>query len=358
MDHIKLPIHSLQLVLKVPYLAQYHPLWAYDNLGFLDFPERKGFDRIKFVRAQYGPRELDFAMAMMQSWCYFGLVVEFFKVFDISISIEELVDRDASGVSSVMSCRLPGLLSKLESMERQIDDEDERAEKFQALDSLLTCASAFVSRIDVELLKSQYTKHALLFQCIGQVLPSVLDVVHLSIILLGQYLDLGASLINTYGNSWGHSPYLRQRLLHAGWCRSEVYSFFDQLSENPACLYYISGIDRHTDDRAHEHRCCGDSPRCNRENLDREHYRTQHALGCVNRDSCPNISFEEPECPNIYSIVSRGLIPVVTASPGASGQKPICSVKSISPLSNHHSDPSETKIAPFPYVCISHVWSE
>lgn len=358
MDHIKLPVNSFQPVLEVPYLAQDDPLWAYDNSGFIDYPERKGFDKWRFVRGQYESSDLKFALAMLQSWCYFGLVIEFFRVFDIHISTEDFLSRDASGISSVTSSRLPGLLRELESKERKNEDEEKGAQQFQALDSILSSASAFVSEIDVERLHSQYTEHALAQTSVDQVLPSVLDVVHLSVILLGQHLDSGAMLLNSYQNSWGHSPYMQQRLLQAGWCRSESYTFFEQLSGNPACLYYIAGIGRHTDSRAYEHRYCGDSPRCNRENLDRERYRTQHAWSCDNPNSCPNLSFEEPGCPNIYSIVSRDLIPVVTAIPGANGQEPFCSITSTASLRNQLNDPSTNQTTPFPYVCISHVWSE
>ena len=65
---------------------------------------------------------------MLQSWCYFGLGVEFFGVLDVGISIEDFLNRDASGIHLVTSTRLPGLLRELECTERKIDDEDERAE--------------------------------------------------------------------------------------------------------------------------------------------------------------------------------------------------------------------------------------
>ena len=152
--------------------------------------------------------------------------------------------------------------------------------------------------------------------------------------------------------SGGHSPYPQQRLLQAGWCRSEAYAFLGQLSGKPSCLYCIGAISRHTDDRAYEHRYCGDSPRRNRENLNRERYRSQDT------EICPNTSFEEPGGPNVYSIVSRNLIPVVTAIPGASGQKPFYSIASTSSPKTQRSDPSTNHSRQIPYVCISHVWSE
>ncbi len=358
MDHIKLPVNSSQPVLQVPYLAQHRPSWAYDGSGYLDFPARKGFDIWKFVYGQYESSELEYALAMLQSWCYFGLLIEYFKVFDMSLSIEDFLTKDASGISSVTSSRLPGLLRKVEAAEKKNDDEDKGAEQFEELDKILTCACAFVSEVDVQSLKSQYSEHPLARSSDDQMLSSVLDVVHLSIILLGQHLDQGASFFNSYQNYWGYSPYLRQRLLQAGWCRSETYTFFDQLSHTPACLYYIAGISRHTDDRAHEHRYCEDSPRCNRENLDRDRYRTQHTLSCVNPGNCPKISFEDPAYPNVYSIVGKSQIPVVTVIPGASGQKHSFSTTGISTSRDQSKYPATHDNTRVPYVCISHVWSE
>ena len=358
MDHIKLPFNSSQPVLKVPYLAQYHPSWAYDNCGFLEFPERKGFDIWKLVNGQYEPSDLEFAFSMLQSWCYFGLVIDFFKVFDVDISFKDFLDTDASGTSSVTSARLPSFLGRLELTERNNNDEEQQAEWFDALGSLLIVASAFVSDIDVDRLHIRYSEHPLAQANRDQGLPSVLDVVHLSVIILGQYLDMGAGLINTYGNYWGHSPYLQTRLLQAGWCRSETYTFFDQLSGKPACLYYIAGISRHTDDRVYDHRHCRDSFRCNRENLDRTRYRTRHTSSCANPGSCPKISFEEPGCPSINSIVRRNRIPVVTAIPGSRGQKPLCSITSTSSSPNQSNDSTVHIYAQVLYVCISHVWSE
>lgn len=358
MDHIRLPANSSQPVLEVPYLAQSNAGWAYDNLDFLSYPERKGFDRSKFVSGGYEPSEMEFALAILQSWCYFGLVVEFFGAFDIIVSVEDFLDRDASGVGVVTSGCLPGLLRRLECMERKSDDDNEQAEQFQTLDLLLTSVSAFVSEVDVERLQIQYTEHHLVQSSADKVLPSTLDVVHLSVIILGQCLDLGARMINAYGNFWGHSPYLQQRLLRAGWCRSETYTFLEQLSGDPSCLYYIANISPRTVENAYEHRYCGDTLRCNRENLDRRRYKTQHALSCVNPDECPIISFQEPDCPNISSIVSKGLTPAVTAIPGTSGQKPLCSVTGIPSLGRKSNDSIKNEIEQIPYVCISHVWSE
>lgn len=358
MDHIKLPVESFQPVVKIPYLAQDHPSWAYDNCGFLEYPQRKGFDTRKFVDGQYESSDFEFALAVLQSWCYFGLVIEFFKVFDIEVSFEDFLETDVSGTISVTSARLPSFLKLLETRERKNNDEELGAEQFEALDALLKVACAFVSEIDVDCLHTQFSEHALAQANRNQGLPSVLDVVHLSIIILGQYLDLGAGLINTYRNSWGHSPYLQARLLQAGWCRSETYTFLDRLSGNAACLYYIACISRHTSYRADDHRNCEDSFRCNRENLDRARYKTRHASSCANPGVCPKISFEEPSCPNIDSIVSKGRIPVVTAIPGSKGQKPSCSITSTSSSFDQSHDSTVQESAQVLYVCISHVWSE
>ena len=237
-------------------------------------------------------------------------------------------------------------------------DEDERADYYLALDSILTAASDFVSEFDVEHLCNRYAEHPLARSSVEQVLPFVLDAVHLSVVLLGRYLDLGAGLINTYRIWWGRSPYIEQRLLQAGWCRSEAYTFVDQLSGKPEYLCYIAGISRHTNQRAYEHRYFGDSLRYHRENLDRERYKTQHTLSCTNHDNCPKISFEEPGFPNIYSIVNKDLIPVVTAISGANDRTPFCSTACTSSLKTQSNDPTINDTIQIPYVCISHVWSE
>ena len=80
--------------------------------------------------------------------------------------------------------------------------------------------SATNTDIDINRLYIQYSEHPLAQANRDQSLTSILDVVHLLVIILGQYLDMGAGSINTYGNNWGHSPYLQTRLLQAGWCRS------------------------------------------------------------------------------------------------------------------------------------------
>ena len=87
MDHIPLPSTESIAHLDVPYLGDARPNLKYDSLGFDHFPDRKGFIEHSLTRVDGGKTSLEEHACMLQSWCFFGLMIEvFWKVRDRSCS--------------------------------------------------------------------------------------------------------------------------------------------------------------------------------------------------------------------------------------------------------------------------------
>ena len=316
MDHIPLPRSASPSSFKFPFLANRNEKLQYDGLGFLDFPERHDWT-LEAPATPSGQTYLDF-LSLLQSWCYFGLVIEFFCAFRIHVELEDFLrteDDSAGGKLGIVSTReLPSLLLLVEEKTRDDDDEDDIAESFETVTEYLDTIRDYTTALDIKRL--QQDELSCLKRATG---PLLIDSIHLSIIILGSYLDQGAFFVNTYGGNWGTSPLLRERLLAAGWCRSETYSLIDQLSNSPESLYYLSCLTRYSLGRQHEHASCTESFRCAAENLDHGLYATKHTdANC----QCEDVILDHTTRPEMTELVLQEKIPVVTVSSNQMQLKP------------------------------------
>ena len=71
---------------------------------------------------QHGEADSAKALALSRSWCFYGLLIEFFAVFELTVDIESFVGVDDLGDSFMTSDRLSTLLQEVGKGERQLDD--------------------------------------------------------------------------------------------------------------------------------------------------------------------------------------------------------------------------------------------
>jgi hypothetical protein len=254
-------------------------------------------------------------LCFIQSWCFIGLTLEFFAVFHISVHVDDLVHpqprADGELETFATTDKLPALLLSLESRTRGYDTDEEAmgedplCEAFETIDGYLSAVRGFIARLDIHGIREEERR----FNSSESLLC---DVIHLSIILLGQALDEGASLLNSYGGHWGNSIWLRERMLSAGWCRSETYSLLNQHEADPATLFYLGHMNRHSLQRSEEHKFCGDDFRCNRENLDHSSYKTKHIAACVKPHECQDVNPDSCYNTVISEVVFKEEIPLIT----------------------------------------------
>ena len=69
MDHISRRRDPTRQLIQIPYLGTGNN--KYDDLGFSDFPERKGFDVERLRRAEFQQNQWDDALPFFQEWGFF-----------------------------------------------------------------------------------------------------------------------------------------------------------------------------------------------------------------------------------------------------------------------------------------------
>ena len=168
MDHLSLPRnHSPHLL--VPYLAQRNPDFSYDNLGFRGFPERKGIRSQSFQLGHSASIFPEHA-AIFQSWCFFGLIIDFFEAVGLEVAIGDFLSHKENGAMHLTTHRLPRLAHSMETTTRDMHTS-QRAEIYCKVKPCLVTASITVRRLGQ-----------------NKVDDPIWHIVHLSILVLGEYL--------------------------------------------------------------------------------------------------------------------------------------------------------------------------
>ena len=152
MDHLPHPKNSRFPPSSIPYLAARFPDLEYEVGDFYSFPKRHSSDGLfqQHATTQTFLRDL----CLFQSYCFIGLYVEFFGVFDIHIDIKDLVHLVHTAnmpIETVITTRvLPMHLQRLEAKTRAWDDdyEDEVADQLIEIDRLMTTVGDFISELE------------------------------------------------------------------------------------------------------------------------------------------------------------------------------------------------------------------
>jgi hypothetical protein len=344
MNHIPIPEHFLpDHRIDVPFLVDDQT--AYDNKGFLNFPSRIAIPLQSIVLGDLRGTSSSDWITFVQSWAYFGLLVEFFRTADIEVDVNEFLEAPSedNGELLVTSRELPKYLRLWELKSRKTTRSEWRVRK-RACVTYLQAASELVRDIG----GLDQTGPERLFSAVRDLDADPLKIwqaVHLSAIILGEQLH--DALETYYGTDlyphFGRSLLLAQRMLIAGWCPSEIRMHEDQKLDQTT-FYYFQLMDRRALGRDHG-KCT--SSHCWTEKIDWSTYRTAHVLGCACPQDWEDDSKARVWVEQVCHIVRRGSIALITAQ--ANGAPGTC-------LQN----PSETlgkgehKI----YVAISHVWSE
>jgi hypothetical protein len=352
MDHLPRPKNPVFRPLRIPYLGADFPEIEYDGLGLEGFLERLDYASDTLFQDQMEHEQLRRSLCALQSWCFIGLCIEFFRVFGIRVRKADLLcfEVDAfAGVNriTVSTRKLEELLVMLEERTRGGDDDDDDglAEDFIIVDGYLTMISDVVSEMNLQNLRE-------IERPFCDQLQLTTDLIHLSVLLMCETLEIGTSMINFYrGSNLGTSIWLKEQLLAAGWCRSEAFSLLNQEGTNTATVLYLCQMDRHSLRRGAEHRLCGDSFRCTRENLDHSAYKTRHSKDCRGEEACDVIPVDFLESNDILNIVLANRTPLVAihTDPQRLGSSRV-EIHSVS-----QDGESALRVQ---YVCISHVWSE
>jgi hypothetical protein len=402
MDHIPMPANPCSVPIEVPHLVQKYPELRYpppagrvvpvriqgENFSpemenFLAFPETARFDTYDIADGVFGDRTLEDVLCFIQSWCFFGLLISVMGLSGVEVRYEDLIRaRETSGVadstehSEIISTRIfPRLLRDMETHSRPgtVDEETIQTVYNECL-ICLRRVMIFMRDINLSRDKNNPLRAALEPK---SATPSLRDRIILSVFALGDFLHYALMLwlpqdVPPTEPEWGtlrYVPFLKERLLNAGWCRSEA-NLLDDQPTGLSSLYYLSFIDRRP--LGKDHRACPDSFNCKYEKLDE--YKTLHCDDCPGKRFCKDVDVSQFQGPSVQQIVREDNIPVVTLEvernlPAFEKSSALVPAQSMLPGIQNvlrgrltsvstNSTNSSDQTAASQYVAFSHVWQE
>ena len=304
----------------------------YDGSGLANFAMQAGFffkkGIGKYARENYTlevertPGSPAQKVAFIQSWLFFGVLVETFAPLGISLNTCDFVTM-RNGCKYLTLVSLEKYVSNWASLERD-RDADTRDRHRAKLDELLELAEILAQENlrrgkRYEVVWSLSTQCALSIQLLHEALRHVWGTIYTGIDKL--VTSSGAGLL---------SDLPEKRMRAAGWCPSEIAMLQNRFSVTGR--YFASRLRRRG--KAMNHASCNDVI-CNASQIDNSTYVTQHTS-----DNCQCAHLDvDPQ--KVGSVLKQGRIPRFLIRPCVQSQ-----------------DQIDLQIVDSgPYVAISHVWA-
>jgi hypothetical protein len=298
MEHLP-PVSSPYEPVLVPYIVDEE----YDGLEFADYPNRKGFDINSLLKGDFKNRSPGEIAAFLQTWLYFGLIHEIFKV-----KLDKyLVRKDAKGKNWITTEKLPHFLRSVRLfVEKEKKSPEYTLEYVQKRNERITNAL----RTSLDMWQG--------FQKLGQKDPMSPEVA-LGIQILAIILQVG--LTEILGGKQGEKDYrvvpwekgdvrhwrtsrnewLEERMIRQGWC--PVILEQTRLDFNIVGVYYCSLLGppgrklNHTE-------CKKDEPDCDAMRT----FETEHGTHVIEGCTC---EFLVVDSSKLGDIVARDEIPIL-----------------------------------------------
>ncbi|GJJ11103.1 hypothetical protein Clacol_005334 [Clathrus columnatus] len=276
MDHFILP-PGAQHYITVPYKC----IEPYDNGDFATYPERKGWtiDDIE-GKDDYGHRKPEEIEMFFQSWLFFGVLVQVFKVVDIEINVDDFIDRD-KGV--VTTCKFPELMEEYAMVWKKTWPDDISFELASAPNAIaVTKILSAVFRIMRPYCYNPVAGGSLSVRSSPLSPEIVVSIVGLAITFYnaGRYLYMEFGTLISYNIG---TPLLRS-LLEKKWCPFHVTAMQTELRLD--AQYYVAALPGLPETELQRHSDCT-GIRCMEKPVDEDTYVLKHA---IEASSLPYIS--------------------------------------------------------------------
>jgi hypothetical protein len=363
MDHIPFPQNRYpHLDTPIPYLSfgLTNPNLKYDaeKDDFDSFALKLRFPPEKLLQGCFGEWDCSEVFCFLQSWLFFALLITILREAGIELKVEDFLPKDVDLQNRTKACtittsKLPHFAREWAYKARRMT-EVERQKKYEKTKQYLLRANSILNGMGYHDFAEHGDASEQKFASkIKTSCPSIPGAqLHLSLVLLGEWLTVGMDFYrkptatpNESGISWGSSSrLLRQRMLVAGWCETELYS----ISLSPSVRYYLSHLNRKTLNKNHED--CKDPGKepihlfCQFNQQDPNKYQPKHTRNCSETGRCWfEESADHSAILTIEDMVSDDKIPAITVQ------------------STIDKKEAPTIVPACPggkYVCISHVWAE
>ncbi|GJJ11131.1 hypothetical protein Clacol_005362 [Clathrus columnatus] len=330
MDHFILPPGTTHYI-TVPYKCTE----PYDNGDFYTYPERKGWtaDDVE-GKDEYGHRRPEDIEIFLQSWLFFGVLVEVFKIVNIKVDTDDFIDHDTGLVTTH---KLTELLEKFATVwkKKWPKDISELAStpKAVAITKVLTTVFRVMRPFcyDVSIGGRPSVRSSLLSP---EIVVSIVG-------LTTTFLEAGKYLYMEFGNQSlidGGTPLLRS-ILRKKWCPFHVTAM--QIELRLDAQYYLAALPGLPEAEFKRHSNCTEI-RCTEKPVDEDTYVLKHAVaGC----SCQLVPIPIED---LLDTIKQGDTPVISFHKDDDDSNPRLEVKAF----------NTTTASSLPYISISHVWSD
>lgn len=130
MEHLKRPSSPVYPPIEVPYIVTAE----YDGEGFDGYPERQGVDKESLLSGDFGTTDFPRLHAFVQSWLFFGLAVEFFKVLEVTVKTDDFVRTSPDGRLLITTERLNHFIDEARLMYDKCSPRTEQDLHFDQLE--------------------------------------------------------------------------------------------------------------------------------------------------------------------------------------------------------------------------------
>ena len=252
MEHIPDPLPGKHPEIVIPHFQSHNFPYKYDythDFGcWSDFPQRCGWDYNSLCRQDFSYRGVqndELAAAFLQSWLYFGLLVEFFGK---PVTTSDFVRHNAHQQPVITTKRLPEYIA---DWQRRIESQTPAERK------------KYLERINNFIRESQifyyYCDNALELDELEELRPRpprvpLPDEVLLSIAILHSTLCIAKEKIfkeETQLQLFCSSRIIDERLLENGWCQSDLSWFQDRGGISCLGMYYLSLLGPRPERKSH-----------------------------------------------------------------------------------------------------------
>jgi hypothetical protein len=275
-------------------------------------------------------------LGLLQSWLFFGLLVEAFGGPPMGLMNDEFFYRAEDGVQYITTRSIQKYFWYWQAWRIHVKTEEERAvveEHAKRLDKVLNLANSVFRRL---------AKKDDCSRPLDESLRSQHQAILVSIAMIAEWIfearKIAANVQESYVNSvrsmqW-HLPSIEVALYRAGWCGGEIASLLNDC--NTTCLYYLSMIDRKITGKNHAE--CSPKGGCKALNTNYSTYKALHVCDKGEMHGCKPVG---PSIRDVAAVLDRGNIPLVVHS----GEQSFA-------LQEYNTE------KPIVYVAISHVWSD
>ena len=333
MDHIPTPTPLNHHAIEIPYLHSskfsYEYDYEHDYGRWRNFPQRYGWDIAAFYEKDFsynGTKDNERAASFLQTWLYFGLMVE---VFGRPIPTSDFLRLNNRNEPIITTKLLPDYV---DDWHRRMEllPSDERKIQLEKTKNFFIESTLLYNFCGDDLDLEDLHPHPARVPLSSEVLLSI-AVLHSTLIVAKNRIFQEEQL-----GIFQTARIIDERLLNNGWCRSDLTWLQDRGMFTCIAMYYASLLGPRAIRKSHD--SCAQY-RCVAYQVDESDYVTKHVKDDC---GCPMVTVSVDE---ICSIIDKpNGIPIILFKEGSGDRLPILEVI-------EHKNETE-------YVALSHVWGE